>query len=381
MKHYSKSYCKNEKIFLFLLSRLNPSTEAINYVNLLIKNHPDFIELCRIKELAFSNGVGSLIYRNLRLMEYVPETVMESFRNAYLLTVKTNAINMKEMIRILKILKQNKINAIPLKGAVASEIIFGDIGIYPSSDIDILIHPEDIQKAENLLFEAGYSKAKGLSDTDLLSNHYHLIYQKEVHTIELHWNLVKRYFYIPPEFWWQDSWQIMHEGIKIPMLSHERYLMYAIFRLFDHGFRPLKFFVLISEIVNKYKDNMDWQKLQFFAKQYKMERLVLFTLRTINYMFDTAIPKNIIRRKILGYELIKRHVISNLFSEVKRPHLRMLFYTCLLDSPRDFLNKIVKRVFPTSSEIRLRYGVSEKSKKIYVYYLLNPLLIFLKKKL
>ncbi len=381
MKHYSKDYCKDKEVMLFILSRLNPSAEAINYVNSLIKNHPDFIELCRIKELAFSNGVGSLIYRNLKLIEPVPEIVMESFRNAYLLTVKNNAINMKEMIRILKILKQNKINAIPLKGAVASEIIFGDIGIYPSSDIDILIHPEDIQKAESLLFEAGYSKAKGLSDTDLLSNHYHLIFQKEIHTVELHWNLVKRYFHISPEFWWQDSWQIMHEDIEISMLSHERYLMYAIFRLFDHGFRPLKFFVLISEIINKYKNNIDWQKLLWFAKQYRMERLILFTLRTINYIFDTDLPENIMRRKILGYELIKRHVISNLFSEIKRPHLMMLFYTCLLDSPLDFSANIVKRFFPKSSEIRLRYGISEKSKKIYVYYLLNPLLIFFKKKL
>jgi hypothetical protein len=381
MKNYSQNYCisKEEKI-IFLLSRLNPSSDVIESVNSLVKNNNDSIDFHKIKSLAFSNGAASLIYQNLKRLDFIPQDIIKSFRDAYLMTIKYNALNSREMVGILTLFRQNKINAIPLKGSIASEIIFGDLGLYPSSDIDILVHPADMKRAEKVLIEAGYLKSQGVSERDLLSSHYHLIFQKETHTVEVHWNLVKRYFYIPPEFWWEDIWQTVYEGVEVSMLSHERYLMYSIFRLFDHGFRPLKFFVLISEIISKYKNDIDWQKLLIFSKQYKMERLLLFTLRLLNDMSGTDIPENMLNRTVRGYELFKRLIISGLFNEIKRPHFRMFIYTFLLDSPQDFAKNLIRRIFPESSEIRLRYGVSEKSGKVYVYYLLNPLLIFFKKR-
>lgn len=380
MKNYSKKYCisKEEKI-IFLLSRLNPSSEVIESVNLLIKNNKDSIDFHKIKSLAFSNGVASLIYRNLESLNSVPENIIQSFRNAYLLTIKNNVLNSREMIRILTLLGKNNINAVPLKGSIASDMIFGDPGLYPSSDIDILVHLADMDKTKRILAEAGYFKTEGINERDLISSHYHLIFQKEKHTVEVHWNLVKRYFDVNPEFWWEDMHSTVYEGIELSMLSHERYLMYTIFRLFDHGFRPLKFFVLILAIINKYKNDIDWQKLFFFSKQYKMERLIFFTLRLLKEMFDMDIRESMPGRRIRGYELFKSQIICGLFSEIKRPHLRMFLYTFLLDSTQDFGKNLIKRIFPKSSEIRFRYGIPESSGKVYLYYLLNPLLIFLRK--
>ncbi len=380
MNHYSKKYCKDKELILFLLTRSNPSPGVISHASTMIKNNVDSVFLESIKDLAISNGTASIVYKNLKQVDSMPRNIMDSLKNAYLVTIKNNAENIHEMFRILKILSRNRIKVIPLKGAISSEVIFGDLGLYPSSDIDILVSPEDIPKAEELLFEDGYSKAEGLCEADLLSNHYHLIFRKGIYTIELHWNLVKRYFYIPAEFWWQETWETVHEGMEITMLSHERYLMYAIFRLFDHGFRPLKFFVLIAGIIEKYRNDIDWQKLLYFAKEYRMQRLFLFTLKLINYMFDTDIPEHIIKRRIFAYQLIKKQVVRGIFNEEKRPHLKMLFYTCLLESPCDFFANLFKRMFPKFSEIRLRYGISANSKKVYMYYLLNPLLIFLKKR-
>jgi hypothetical protein len=368
-----------EKIVL-LLSRLNPSEEIINSVKGILEDTSHSLDCSKLLKRASENGVISLLYTNLSGLKLVPDDVMNKLKNSYLSVIKSNVRNAEEMKGILKALKEKDIDAIPLKGALASEIIFGDPGIYPTTDIDILVRPSDLHKTDKVLTDTGYRKTEGVSYRDLLASHYHFLYQKEKHYVEVHWNLVKRYFDIPPDFWWDETIKIKYEELDVYLLSPEKYIMYAVFRLFDHGFRPLKFLVFIDAIIERYRKEIDWDKLQIFLRRYKMERLVLFTFKILNNLLEVEVPLTIKNKKLIGYELFKRQVVSGIFQEVKRLHLRMFSYTLLLDTPADFLKVLTKRFFPEAGEIRLRYGIPYKSKKVYAYYLLNPFLVLLKSK-
>lgn len=371
---------KPEQKLILLLSRVNPSHEVLEDIKRLIENKEYPVDYDRTLKLAGSNEVLSLLHNNLKDIDAISSAIKNKLNNAYLLTLKNNIVQAEEIVRLLTLFKKNYIEAIPLKGAIASDIIFGDPGLYLSTDIDILVKPSDIPKVDKVLKERGYKKNEGISESALLSSHYHLLFQKGRYHVEVHWNLVKRYFQIPPEFWWKDVQKTEYEGMKITSLSVECYIMYTVFRVFDHGLRPLKFFVLISEIINKYQDEIDWQKLLSFSKRYKMERLMTFTLKLLNDILGTNIPYYIIKKKIAGYETYKKVIISGLFHDVKRPHLRMLSYTFLLDTPQDIAKIIARRFFPSSGEIRLRYGLNEKSKKVYAYYILNPVFVLLKRR-
>jgi hypothetical protein len=367
-----------EENLILLLSGVNPSSEVIEEAKNLMINK-DYVDYDRMFRLAGSNEVLSLLHHNLKDIDAAHEHVRKRLNNAYLHILRNNVAQADEVVKILALLKKNHVEAIPLKGAVASELIFGDPGLYLSRDIDILIRSKDLAGVSEVLLKAGYEKNEGISENDLISSHYHFIFQKDRHHLELHWNLAKRYFRIPPEFWWEDVHKIVYEGMEITGLSAERYIMYTVFRLFDHGFRPLKFFVLISEIINKHQDEIDWGKLLTFSRRYKMERLMVFTLRLIHDILGTDIPVTVRKRNIIGYEAFKNVIISGLFHEVTRPHLRMFFYTFLLDDPMEYAKVISRRFFPEIGEIRLRYGLPMGSKKVYAYYLLNPLLVLMKK--
>ena len=369
-----------EEELVLLLSRANLSPDAAGRLKGLIRKGRPSPDYSRIADIAAKNGVAPMLWNNIRDAGIFPENIRERLRNIYLLTVKKNMINIAETMRIEALLKDRGIRSIPLKGALASEMIFGNIGLYPAGDIDLLVQPSDLKQAETVLTESGYSKMKGIGEKDLLSNHYHLIFQNDTNnSVELHWNLVKRYFRIPAEFWWEDTGKTMYEGTEIISLSPERYLMYTIFRLFDHCFRPLKFISLVAGIIGKYEKEMEWDRLMEFSARYRMERIVIFTLRLLNCLLGVKIPEDIRGRKIPGYAFFERNVISGIFRETERPHLRMFAYTLLLDSPLSFSRVIMKRMIPDAGEIRLRYGLPEDSKKIYAYYLLNPFLILLKK--
>jgi hypothetical protein len=51
----------------------------------------------------------------------------------------------------------------------------------------------------------------------------------------------------------------------------------------------------------------------------------------------------------------------------------------LLDSPFDIFKVLLRRLFPTPAEIRLRYNIPRGSLRILPYYFLNPFLMLFKK--
>jgi hypothetical protein len=366
-----------EKIFLMLAAGHGSGEAVLEIRDMLRDNTIDF-EL--IFEYAAKNGLAPMIYKNLNAYDSVPVEVTDKFRDAYLHSVRRNILNAEETLRVIRALEGDGIEVIPLKGSIASETVFGDPGVYLASDIDILVRPEDIERAHTILENAGFRKMDWISDEDLMLNHYHFLYQKGNHLLELHWNLAKRYYKIPPDFWLEESATLDYAGFKFKTLSPERYLLYAIFRLFDHGFRPLKFIVFVSGLIRKYSFEIDWKDLMRMAVKFRMERLTVFTLKLVHDMFGTGIDKNILRKKIRGYVHIRNKVLAGIFNEVRKPHLRMFLYTSLLDTPLDLAKIITKRFFPGMGEIRLRYGLPGRSKKAYAYYLMNPFLVLFKKR-
>ncbi|NWF98344.1 MAG: nucleotidyltransferase family protein [Nitrospirae bacterium] len=368
-----------KKIVLLFSSYPFPATEALNIaLNLFKDNHASF-DYQKIYEIAALNGVAPLLYRNLQNFENLPQFFKDRLNNAYMHSLKNNVLNAEETLKLLDFLQKEKIQAIPLKGSIASEIIFNDSGIYPATDIDILIRPEDMEKSERIILRCGYEKIRFPEPKDLLSSHYHFIYKKENFFLELHWNLVKRYFVVPPDFWWQEIVTLNYSGIELKSLSPERYIIYTVFRLFDHCFSPLKFFVLVSGLISKYEKEIDWEKLLFYAGYYKMERLIVFTLKLLNELYSTPCAELILKKRNTGYDFLKREVIKNIFMENKKEHLKMILFSLLLDSPLDYARLIFERIFPKPSEIRLRYGLPMNSKKVYAYYLMNPFLVFTRK--
>lgn len=364
-----------EEDLILLLSVLTPSEENTEKAGRLLNSTVDFEKLFCI---AVDNGVASLVYKNLTNHKNVPDSFRDRLRMYYLQTAKSNILNDNETLRLIRLLKDVHIATIPLKGAIASEVVFGNAALYPSSDIDILVKPSDLEEVKKILTDNGYVYQEQ-NEKDLLAAHYHLIFSNVRHHVEVHWNLVKRYIKITPDFWWEDVSEFEYEGVKVTMLSPERYILYTIFRLFDHGFRPLKYFLLIAALLNAYRHELDGGRLLSLAKELRMRRLVIFTLELLREICGVVTPELPGHQKITGHDFFKDYIVSGLFVRSPRIHLSMILYILLMDSPADVMRILIRRIFPDVEEIRLRYGLPEGSPKVGFYYLLNPLLLALRK--
>ncbi len=126
----------------FLLSVLRGTTPggvkgAINWADLLL--------------LAESHGVFPAFCR-----EYsgnLPETFRERLR----INWATSAYLIGELDHLLQLFRRNGIEALPLKGPVLAESLYGSASLRTCDDIDLLVNLADFPRAQSLLIEEGFS--------------------------------------------------------------------------------------------------------------------------------------------------------------------------------------------------------------------------------
>ena len=88
--------------------------------------------------------------------------------------------------------------------------------------------------------------------------------------------------------------------MTITELEPEKYLVYLIFRLFDHQFSLLRFMVLTAQFINSKHDEIDWQKVVGYAERFKMTRLVYFVLKLLRELLAANVPEKYIQHRITG---------------------------------------------------------------------------------
>ena len=86
-----------------------------------------------------------------------PAAVFEQLRTRYQLNARKNLKFTAELFRILDCLEANSIPAIPLKGPVLAETVFGDLALRDFSDLDVLVHAHDVLRAKGALQSLDYS--------------------------------------------------------------------------------------------------------------------------------------------------------------------------------------------------------------------------------
>lgn len=151
--------------------------------------------------------------------------------------------------------------------------------------------------------------------------------------------------------------------------------MYVSFRLFSHGFHPLKFWLLPAGIIGRYGEKMEWDRLLDDSRRFGMERLVVFVLTVLKDLFGAEIPPASLGHDLLLYRPLKEVVVRGFVDERHRPWLRKVLYLSLLDTPGSVMRAVAGRLFPSPAELTIRYDLRSGGPEIWAWYVLNFLLL------
>ncbi len=368
-----------ETALLLLLSRVNPEATALGKSQSFISPAFDWDSFT---SLSIKHGTAALIYKNLLRLKDIPQVVIDKFRNIYNNSLRSNILMVSELDRLIDGLNKASIAVISLKGSTASEKIFGDIGLYPSGDIDILVKVEDIDRVRQFLEADGYKlNDKGFDEYRefFIKELYHISLSNDRYTIEPHWNLFMRYFTTPPEFWWEESFTVPSGDREYRFLSPEKNVLYTSFRLFSKGFVNFRFLVLIAEIIRHYADEIDWNRLFIYAREYNFENVLRVTLKLSHELLSSPVPE---RYATIG-RLRTRFLYQSAFKMVLREGivhpLNKALFAFLRDDLSGAFRMLFRRLFPSMGEIISRYRLPAGSGKEVAYYILNPIMLLIRK--
>ncbi len=92
-------------------------------------------------QLVHKNGLAPIIHQRFKETSStasIPESFIEECQQIYYRVLSKNIIHFNLYQQIREILTVENFHYIPLKGIALSEFLYGDIGLRPMSDIDLL---------------------------------------------------------------------------------------------------------------------------------------------------------------------------------------------------------------------------------------------------
>lgn len=342
------------EVLKFLIEVLNPN-ENISHLTLLYLNKNDFFErLVKIssKHLIIPSLYASILRKGI--VKKFPKDLINYFKEIYEINSNRNKLLLKQINFLGEIFSVNKLDYVFLKGSallisqpydVISERMIGDI--------DILVSPENLNAASDILKKNGFNevspKENLFSDGVFLPRHLNrFIHKKYISAVEIHQlaidkdyvkliptdNILKskleknNNFFIPSKIYMLKhiilNWQYNDYGYRNNMLSlrsvydtlHFKPKKLNEFVSYEH--KSIKhFYALISIFLNNYPQNFRFSKFLFclqhksvlfnflyvnFIRLYHL--IIVITKRLILLIFNNRYRDNILRNFNLIYKKI-----------------------------------------------------------------------------
>ncbi len=111
----------------------------------------------RLIHRAEFHGLGPLTYTHLKnIAGGMPTGAQQALKALFIRHRRANAVRAQVLSQILSFFTQENLPVILLKGAALAFQIYPQPGLRPMRDIDLLVKPDDAERAQKILLKAGF---------------------------------------------------------------------------------------------------------------------------------------------------------------------------------------------------------------------------------
>ncbi|MFE4114864.1 nucleotidyltransferase family protein [Priestia sp. YIM B13448] len=332
-----------------------------------------------IEYFQLSATVYSLLKQRGRI-EQTPEFFQSRLQQDYQYVLYNNLYIKSQLKLIFDIFDANGILTIPLKGTLFAETYFGHFSARRTTDIDLLIQEEDMEKAIACIQSLGYS-----IENEFTPYHFHRTFSKMMPhspiplTIELHWGLLRKNSSgLQIEQFWQHSTTL--EGYKnIKKLSEVHTFYMICLHGWNHKLDSLKYFIDIMQIIHILDRKIDYYTLFKIAKTDQTLKRLISTLTIVYHQFPhldkiNKLPINKKSNIWWDYQKIRYMKTGNI--KQFKNYIRFYLFDC--DTLKHSIISFNRAVFPAREEVINNY---QSSKKYNKYKFLEGYLKYYKEKI
>jgi len=233
------------------------------------------------------------------------------FRNRHLVS---------ELMRVTALFEANGVATLAFKGPTLGAIAYGDIALRAFTDLDILVHRKDFERAADLLIADRYGPA-GSSDRRVGSaiSTFGSAFeaQRGQDFIDLHSQIRRRRFHCFPdeESLWDRSIVLELEGRRVRTFAPADLLLYLCAHGAKHGWTSLKMIADVARIIERCEIDLD--EVMRDAERIGSDRMVLLGLMLANELLGASVAPAILERGLADVAVkgAKMTVVDAMFRE------------------------------------------------------------------
>jgi len=264
---------------------------------------------------------------------------------------------------IIDRLQRSDVRVAALKGPTLAATAYGHVSLRPFSDLDILVHPGDRERASQTLIHAGFRPEFPIDHWPIdrrnafFREGYHQAFVAPTGKwlLELHWSLAARHFH------WRDAGEVIWTRLgtsdcgdrRIPVLGPLDTLPYLCFHGAKHGWQRLEWIAAIAGLVHRTPD-VPWDAVLDRSRRESNESLLLAGLSLAHTLYRLEIPDRIGERcRRRGFDRrFAEQVLDRAVSETSStssPLAKHWFYMSLRERWRDRLTYAAYHILHAST--------------------------------
>lgn len=317
-------------------------------------------------EAARAEFLTPLLFHVVHGREIVPAAVEARLHTDYVRNVRANVLRFRELGRVLRTLADRGAQTILLKGAALAEKVYGNIGLRPMADLDLLVRREDLASTLAALEKLGYQVVGAeaqAGDAIAFENEVMLLKPgPPAMLIEVHWSLLDSPHYqrlLQMAWFWDTAVPACVEGTQARALGTEALLLHLCAHLaLHHRGEGLLWQHDVAEVLHFFQNQLDWELLLAKAAAYDLVLpLQQVLLEVVDQWSAPAPPAVLERLRKLQPSAGEARVFTWLTAS-ERP-VAQRFWADLVSMPSwsQRLRYGAGNLFPAAAYMRQRYDI------------------------
>jgi Uncharacterised nucleotidyltransferase len=281
---------------LLACSAVARSAESTPDLRVRLGAGTDWQQVLRLSE---HHGVTPLVHQALReVPDCVPPAVLDDLARRCEHNALRNLRFTAELSRILDCLEAHGIAAIPYKGPVLAEAVYGDLALREFSDLDVLVRPGDVLPAKDALRELGFvpgSQFTPAEERAHLESGNEFVFDGPAgrNLLEIQWAIVPRFYAVDlnlDRFFARAS-RAEVGGRTVRALSAEDLLLALCVHAAKHAWKRLCWLRDIAGVVQS--QPLNWDVVLQRARGLGMARILGVSLALGGRLLGASMPDSL----------------------------------------------------------------------------------------
>jgi hypothetical protein len=334
----------------------------------------------KVLELARFNCVRPLLYRRLKssCWDLVPRTVSKQLEAINAAIVKKNLFCAGELLALLGAFQQNGVRVATLKGPALAQSLYGDLCLREFADLDLIVHREDVCKAEDILSARGYRAQ--FPDQDYRSiflryqGQYAFRHSQTGLWVDLHWELSSKgvVFPLKADEIWASLGHVTIAERAVPTLSDNHLALFLAAHGAKEGWARLVWVSDYARLVQTY-EKIDWGELLERAERSYCSRSFLLAILLASTLLAAPAPAQLVEkaRESRALRALMRQSLLRMLGTASEGEIVQFFHSINThDRLRHKISTITK--FLTTRTVGDYNAIPLPKSLWHVYYLLRP---------